>query len=104
MKIGSLVTAYFSFNCTSTHTGTGLLFIGGLPFSNYGYTWVSGAVGYWASLLTTTATYVGCYIDPGSSGVVITYTNSAVAGVSYLSPAALQNGTHIIGSVTYRVA
>jgi len=104
VKIGSLVTAYFSFNCTSTHTGTGLLFIGGLPFSNYGYTWVSGAVGYWASLLTTTATYVGCYIDPGSSGVVITYTNSAVAGVSYLSPAALQNGTHIIGSVTYRVA
>jgi hypothetical protein len=104
VKIGSLVTAYFSLNCTSTHNGTGLLFIGGLPFSNYGYTWVSGSVGYWASLLTTTATYVGCYIDPGSSGVVVTYTNSATAGVSYLSPAAIQSGTHIIGSVTYRVA
>jgi len=101
-KVGNLVTVGFSINCSSTHTGTGLIFVGGLPFGATGYTWTGGSIGYWAGLLTVTPASVGCYVDPGASGFVLTYVAGGAGSTSYLSPSHVQNGTHIIGSLTYR--
>jgi hypothetical protein len=102
VKVGKVVTITFSVNPSSTHTGTGLLLIGGSPFSNWGYTWCGGTIGYWGGL--TTALYTAsCYMDGGSSAMICTGASSASGTIGYLNPTMVAAGTHIIGAITFTV-
>ncbi len=105
VKIGQLVYVTFSLVATSTHSGTGVLLLRGLPFavgsaSGWGG---SPSIGYWGSLAVS-CNYISGYADAGNTGFSVMYTASAQGTITSSSTSFIQNNSHIIGTFVYRAS
>ncbi len=105
VKIGQLVYVTFSLVATSTHSGTGVLLLRGLPFavgsaSGWGG---SPSIGYWGSLAVS-CNYISGYADAGNTGFSFMYTASAQGTITSSSTSFIQNNSHIIGTFVYRAS
>jgi len=99
-KIGNLVEVNFALNITSIGTGSTSQ-ISGLPFTPGGSSTLTGSVGYFDSVLSST---VGFFlrIDGGTAAIKIAGTTAAATSVT-TSFGTFKNGTVFIGNALYYV-
>jgi len=99
-KIGNLVEVNFALNITAIGTGSTSQ-ISGLPFTPSGTSTLTGSVGYFDSVLSST---VGFFlrIDGGTAAIKIAGTTAAATSVT-TSFGTFKNGTVFIGNALYYV-
>ena len=99
-KIGNLVEVNFALNITSIGSGSTSQ-ISGLPFTPAGTSTLTGSVGYFDSVLSST---VGFFlrIDGGTAAIKIAGTTAAATSVT-TSFGTFKNGTVFIGNALYYV-
>jgi hypothetical protein len=99
-KIGNLVEVNFSLNISVIGTGSTSQ-ISGLPFTPGGSSTLTGSVGYFDSVLSST---VGFFlrIDGGTTAIKIAGTTAAATSVT-TSYGTFKNGTVFIGNALYYV-
>ena len=99
-KIGNLVEVNFSLNITSIGSGSTSQ-ISGLPFTPGGASTLTGSVGYFDSVLSST---VGFFlrIDGGTAAIKIAGTTAAATSVT-TSYGTFKNGTVFIGNALFYV-
>jgi hypothetical protein len=102
VKIGTYVYFACDVRPSSTPTGTGILFITGLPYTAVNNQFsMSIGLPYWNGLARA-FTAVGGYTDGSTTRVVMIGTLGAATGISYLAPNDMSSGARIFFAGFYQ--
>ncbi len=102
VKVGKLVTAYFSISMTTKGTITTSVQIQGLPFTteNTANLKPSGVISFWNNTVTSFVN-LSLVADPNTTAATIYGAAAAATAPTALVTADLNNATDLIGSITY---
>lgn len=102
VKVGKLVTAYFNVQLSTLGTITGTAQIQGLPFAseNVANQRAPMVITHF-SALTTSAVFMGGFMDPNTTVASLSFTTAAATGAGAMAQADFANNTVLVGSVTY---
>jgi hypothetical protein len=101
-KIGRFVYFAFDLQASSTPSGTGILFIAGLPFTTVNNQFsLSIGLPYWNGIARAFTT-MGGYTDGSTSRIVMFGTLGAATGITYMNPSDLPSGSRLFGAGVYQ--
>ena len=100
VKVGQLVTVSFDVHVSAIGTGSTRI-ISGLPFTVSTGNSAAGGVGYYDSAATAIAS-IFVRVDGGANTVIL--DGSTAFSTASGTPNLFQNGTRIIGAITYRAS
>jgi hypothetical protein len=102
VKIGTYVYFACDIQSSSTPTGTGILFITGLPYTSINNQFcMSLGLPYWNGTARA-FTSLGGYADGSTTRIVMIGTLGAATGISYMNPADLPSGSRIFFAGIYQ--
>jgi hypothetical protein len=102
VKIGTYVYFACDVQSSSTPTGTGILFITGLPYTSMNNQFsMSIGLPYWNGLARA-FTAVGGYADGGTTRIVMMGTLGAATGITYMAPSDMPNASRLFFAGVYQ--